>query len=296
MFERLTDRFIKTMAFARQSAEEHRHDLITPIHITIGLLGVSDSVAVGLLKELGVDTDKLSSSAVAIVEMTPLGQLTIGRLPQGPGAKRVIEFAIAEARELGHLHVGTEHVLLGLLRADNPTLRPLWQEAHIDLPQTRWELLKFLLNVSHAALKTSPPNSTRAPEPVGAYPSCRRVGNLLFISGQGPRQRGDKNIPGVRLDAAGKMIDYDIEAQVRAVMQNLRYILEENGSSWERIVDMTCFLTDLPRDFAEYNRVYAEYFPAGPNQPCRTTVGISSLPQGASAPIAFEVKAIATIG
>jgi 2-aminomuconate deaminase len=136
---------------------------------------------------------------------------------------------------------------------------------------------------------------TKAPEPVGAYPTCRKVGNLLFISGQGPRQRGSKDIPGVTLDAHGKVVDYDIEAQVRAVFQNLRFILEENGSSWERIVDMLCFLTDLERDFAVYNRVYAEYFPAGPSQPCRTTVGISSLPRGGSAPIAFEVKAVATL-
>lgn len=91
------------------------------------------------------------------------------------------------------------------------------------------------------------------------------------------------------------MIDYDIEPQVRAVFQNLRYILEENGSSWDRIVDMLCFLTDLERDFATYNRVYAEYFPPGPSQPCRTTIGISHLPRGGNAPIAFEVKAIATL-
>ena len=136
---------------------------------------------------------------------------------------------------------------------------------------------------------------TRAPEPVGAYPPCRKVGNLLFISGQGPRQRGSKDIPGVTLDASGKMIDYDMEAQVRAVMQNLRYILEENGTSWDRLVDMTCFLTDMQRDFAVYNRVYAEFFPPGANQPCRTTLGISSLPQAGNAPIAFEVKAVATV-
>lgn len=136
---------------------------------------------------------------------------------------------------------------------------------------------------------------TRAPEPVGAYPPCRKVGNLLFISGQGPRQRGSKDIPGVTLDASGKMIDYDMEAQVRAVMQNLKYILEENHTSWDRLVDMTCFLTDMQRDFAVYNRVYAEYFPQGANQPCRTTLGIASLPQAGNAPIAFEVKAIATV-
>lgn len=136
---------------------------------------------------------------------------------------------------------------------------------------------------------------TKAPEPVGAYPPCRKVGNLLFISGQGPRQRGSKDIPGVVLGPDGRMASYDMEAQVRAVFQNLRYILEENGSSWDRIVDMTCFLTDMQRDFAVYNRVYAEFFPPGPSQPCRTTVGVASLPQGGSAPIAFEVKAIATL-
>ena len=136
---------------------------------------------------------------------------------------------------------------------------------------------------------------TRAPEPVGAYPPCRKVGNLLFISGQGPRQRGSKDIPGVTLDASGTMIDYDMEAQVRAVMQNLRYILEENHTAWDKLVDMTCFLTNMERDFAVYNRVYAEFFPPGAHQPCRTTLGISSLPQAGNAPIAFEVKAVATV-
>ncbi|MBY0308074.1 MAG: RidA family protein [Phycisphaerales bacterium] len=136
---------------------------------------------------------------------------------------------------------------------------------------------------------------TRAPEPVGAYPYVRRAGGLLFISGVGPRQRGSKEIPGVTRDAGGAMTGYDMAAQVHAVMRNLRWILEENGSSWEKLVDMTCFLTDLPRDFAVYNRLYAEYFPPGPNQPCRTTLGISHLPQAGSAPIAFEVKAVAAL-
>jgi len=136
---------------------------------------------------------------------------------------------------------------------------------------------------------------TRAPEPVGNYPPARRVGNILFISGQGPRRRGTKDIPGVTLDAQGQVLDYDMEAQVRSCFQNLRYILEENGSSWEKLVDMTCFLTDMKRDFAVYNRLYAEYFPPGPNQPCRTTIEIKSLPTAGNAPIAFEVMAIATV-
>jgi 2-aminomuconate deaminase len=136
---------------------------------------------------------------------------------------------------------------------------------------------------------------TKAPEPVGAYPYVHRAGGLMFVSGVGPRQRGSKDIPGVTLDAAGKMVSYDMEAQVRAVMQNLRWILEENGSGWEKIVDMTCFLTDMERDFSVYNRVYAEYFPTGPGQPCRTTIGITALPRGGNAPIAFEVKAVAAV-
>lgn len=138
--------------------------------------------------------------------------------------------------------------------------------------------------------------STRAPEPVGAYPSARRVGNLLFLSGQGPRQRGSKDIPGVVLGPDGKIVSYDVAAQVRAVFQNVRYVLEEHGSSMEQIVDVTCFLTNMEKDFPAYNKAYAELFPAGPNQPCRTTIGILALPQGGNAPIAFEAKVIATVG
>jgi len=137
---------------------------------------------------------------------------------------------------------------------------------------------------------------TKAPEPVGAYPTARRVGNLLFLSGQGPRQRGSKDIPGVVLGPDGRMVSYDIEAQVRAVFRNIAFVLEEHGSSMDRIVDVTCFLTNLEKDFAAYNRVYAQLFPPGPNQPCRTTIGISALPQGGNAPIAFEAKVVATVG
>lgn len=139
-------------------------------------------------------------------------------------------------------------------------------------------------------------HSTRAPEPVGAYPHARRVGDLLFLSGVGPRQRGSKDIPGVRLDAQGRMIDYDIEAQCRACFDNVRLILDEAGSKWENIVDVMTFLTDMKRDFAAYNRVYAEYF-AGPGKPnpTRTTIEVGALPQGGNAPIAVEVKVVATV-
>jgi len=132
-------------------------------------------------------------------------------------------------------------------------------------------------------------NSSKAPEPVGLYPHARRVGNLLFLSGVGPRERGAKKIPGVELDEMGKIISYDIEAQCRSVFKNVRYILEDAGSSWEKIVDVTVFLTNMRNDFEIYNRIYAEYFKD--NLPCRTTVEINKLPT----PIAIELKVIATI-
>jgi 2-aminomuconate deaminase len=131
--------------------------------------------------------------------------------------------------------------------------------------------------------------SSRAPEPVGAYPHFRRVGNLLFLSGVGPRERGTKDIPGSVLDTSGAIVSYDIEAQCRSVFQNVRYILEDAGSAWENIVDVTVFLTNMKDDFASYNRLYAEYF--GDNKPCRTTVEVTALPT----PIAIELKVIATI-
>jgi 2-aminomuconate deaminase len=129
-----------------------------------------------------------------------------------------------------------------------------------------------------------------AAEPVGAYPHARRVGGLLFLSGIGPRVRGESAIPGVVLDARGEVVDYDIAAQCHAVMRNVRAVLEASGSSWERLVDVTVFLTDIRRDFEIYNRVYGEYFP-GPARPCRTTVEVRRLPT----PIAIELKCIATI-
>ena len=132
-------------------------------------------------------------------------------------------------------------------------------------------------------------NSINAPEPVGLYPHARRVGNLLFLSGVGPRQRGTKQIPGVELSETGEIISYDIEKQCRSVFQNVRYILDDAGSSWERIVDVTVFLTNIREDFSTYNRIYAEYF--ADSQPCRTTVEVNNLPT----PIAIELKVIATI-
>ncbi len=131
--------------------------------------------------------------------------------------------------------------------------------------------------------------SNLAPEPVGSYPHARQVGNLLFLSGIGPRERGSKEIPGVTLDANQNISDYDIATQCHSVFRNVRTILEEAGSSWDRLVDVTVYLTNMQADFSTYNRLYAEYFAT--NQPCRTTIEVKSLPT----PIAIELKCIATI-
>jgi 2-aminomuconate deaminase len=132
-------------------------------------------------------------------------------------------------------------------------------------------------------------NSSKAPEPVGLYPHAKRVGNLLFLSGVGPREKGTKVIPGVTLDANGKIQSYDIEKQCRSVFQNVKYILEDSGSSWDKIVDVTVFLTNMKDDFPIYNKLWAEYFAENP--PCRTTLEINCLPT----PIAIELKVIATV-
>jgi 2-aminomuconate deaminase len=134
--------------------------------------------------------------------------------------------------------------------------------------------------------------STRAPEPVGAFPHAKRVGDLLFLSGIGPRVRGSKEIPGVTLDSAGNIVSYDIETQCRAVFENVSLVLEDAGAKWNDIVDVTVFLTNMKKDFPIYNRIYPEYF-AGPDKPnpTRTTIEIGALPT----PIAIELKVIATI-
>lgn len=129
--------------------------------------------------------------------------------------------------------------------------------------------------------------SQKAPEPVGAYPHSRKVGDLLFLSGVGPRKRGSKEIPGVTLDENNNIIAYDIATQCHSVFENVRLILEDSGSSWDKLIDVTVFLTNMKDDFKIYNQIYAEYFKD--NQPCRTTVEISSLPT----PIAIELKCIA---
>jgi len=128
-----------------------------------------------------------------------------------------------------------------------------------------------------------------APKPVGSYPHARRVGGLLFLSGIGPRTPGSDAIPGNRYDDQGRLLDWDIAAQARAVFANVRAVLEASGARWEDLVDVTVYLTDMARDFAGYNAVWAEYFPDPSTAPCRTTLGITALPT----PIAIELKCIA---
>lgn len=132
-------------------------------------------------------------------------------------------------------------------------------------------------------------STNKAPKPVGLYPHSRKVGNLLFLSGIGPRKPGTDEIPGLVLGKDGQLLDYDIRKQCESVFENVRIVLEESGSSWDKLIDVTVFLTNIPRDFKVYNQVYAEYFKD--NQPCRTTVEINRLPT----PIAIELKCIAVI-
>lgn len=132
-------------------------------------------------------------------------------------------------------------------------------------------------------------NSDKAPDPVGAYPHAKKVGNLLFLSGVGPRKKGSKEIPGVTLDEQGNVASYDIEQQCHSVFENVKLILEASGSSWENLVDVTVFLTNMKKDFPVFNKIYGEYFKR--NQPCRTTVEVNALPT----PIAIELKCIAVV-
>ena len=137
----------------------------------------------------------------------------------------------------------------------------------------------------------TPLTSSRAPQPVGPYPHARRAGNLLFLSGIGPRVPGRSDVPGVTLGADGRVTSYDFESQCHQVFANVRAVLEDAGSSWDRIVDVAVYLTDIGRDFAEFNRLYAMAFPDPTNRPTRTTVEVSRLPTT----IAIELKVIAAI-
>jgi 2-aminomuconate deaminase len=132
-------------------------------------------------------------------------------------------------------------------------------------------------------------NTDRASSPLGAYPHARQLGNLLFLSGIGPRNAIDNLIPGLELDEKGNIIKYDIEAECHAVFANVKAVLEASGSSWEKIIDVTVYLTNMKDDFPIYNKIYSDYFHSV--QACRTTVEVKSLPT----PIAIELKVIATV-
>lgn len=131
----------------------------------------------------------------------------------------------------------------------------------------------------------------KAPGAVGSYPHARRVGDLLFLSGIGPRDPVSNDVPGNEYHASGRLRDYDIAAQTHAVMANVRAVLEASGARWEDLVDVTVYLVDMTRDFTTYNAVWAEYFPDPATAPCRTTLGISALPT----PIAIELKCVAAM-
>jgi len=132
-------------------------------------------------------------------------------------------------------------------------------------------------------------HTDNASKPLGAYPHARKVGNLLFLSGIGPRNPKDNSIPGLKLNKKGEIKKYDIEAECHSVFANVKAVLEASGSSWDKIIDVTVFLTNMKKDFPVYNKIYAEYFTSV--QACRTTVEVKSLPT----PIAIELKVIATI-
>ena len=133
--------------------------------------------------------------------------------------------------------------------------------------------------------------TTNAPKPVGMYPHVRRVGNLLFLSGIGPRDPATDAIAGNEYFADGRVRRYDIDMQARAVFANVRAVLEASGARWEDLVDVTVYLTDMAHDFKAYNAVWAEHFPDAATAPCRTTLGITALPT----PIAIELKCVAQL-
>ncbi|MCX7043677.1 MAG: RidA family protein [Gammaproteobacteria bacterium] len=134
-------------------------------------------------------------------------------------------------------------------------------------------------------------HSDKAPRAVGHYPHARRVGQMLYLSGIGPRNAADNSIPGNVLSEFGSLLSYDIDAQCHSVFANVRAVLEASGAQWGDLVDVTVYLTDMARDFPAYNKIWAEYFPDAATAPCRTTLGITALPT----PIAIELKCLAVL-
>ena len=250
---------------------------IAPVHILQGIVRTPECEAMKLLESITSDAASLCAEVLGMTNATSLP--TAGQ--------SVLSRAEDEARSANRSEVGSAELLLALA-----------QEAmgEVAVVLAKYGITSSSLGGALASARSPATSnaqaimSSLAAEPVGAYAHARRVGNLLFLAGIGPRKRGSKEIPGVRLDAAGNVAGHDIEAQVRSAFENVRLVLEETGSSWDRIVDVTVFLTNIKRDFAIFNRVWAEYFMANP--PARTTVEVGALPT----PIAFEVKVVATVG
>ena len=204
-------------------------------------------------------------------------------------------------KDVGRVHRVAERLQSGTVWVNSWLLRDLrstfWRREAKRRRARRWRGSDSILHrnqdgvceISTGGRPMSDTVSGRAPKPVGAYPHAKRVGNLLFLSGIGPREPGTDAIPGNEYDSAGKVVRYDIAAQCRSVFRNVRTVLDDAGSSWGRIVDVTVFLTNMRDDFATFNRLYAENFTE--NRPTRTTVEVRALPT----PIAIELKVIATI-
>lgn len=308
MTDKLTRNAKQVLSLASDEATVAKLPGITPLNIVQGIARVPESTAFQALVVMGVEMDAFCAEVLAMAESNPLPK----------AGEQVIDRAAKEAKAMGDALVGSEHLLLavaseslgdiGLLLAKYSIMPKLVAQAVASVKRPQPVAVgagaparPAGAGIAGAALRgagaSSRPNaggagtvvSATAAEPVGPYPHARRVGNLLFLSGVGPRKRGAKTIPGVTLDADGTVASYDFEAQVRACFENVRLVLEEAGSSWANIVDATVFLTDMKRDFPTMNRLWAEYFPK--NQPTRTTVEVGALPT----PIAFEVKIIATM-
>jgi 2-aminomuconate deaminase len=297
----------QVLSLAGDEAMIAKASTIAPVHILQGIVRSPESEAAGVLRAIGIDVDSLKAE---VLEMGDASSSTMA-------GQDILSRAENEARSFNALQVGSDHLLAAL------TGETLGEVALVLMKHgiTAKTVSDAISSVKAAARAVRPAPSVPAPraaglvapkpvpsavgsfaraggesivsntaaEPVGAYSHARRVGSLLFLAGIGPRQRGSKEIPGVRLDSLGNVAEYNIEAQVRAAFENVRLVLEESGSSWAHIVDVTVFLTNMKRDFTTYTRLWGEYFQA--DQPTRTTVEVRALPT----PIAFEVKVIATV-
>lgn len=267
---------------------------IAPVHILQGIVRSPESEAAAVLRAIGIDVDSLKS------EVLGMGDVSSSTM----AGQDILSRAENEASSHNAPQVGSDHILAALTGETLGEVALVLMK-HGITAKTVGDAIKSIKAAARAPKTSAAPFASAAPsvpsaaqtivsrsaaEPVGAYAHARRVGPLLFLAGMGPRKRGSKEIPGVTLDAAGNIASYDIEAQVRSTFENVRLVLEESGSNWNSIVDVTVFLTDMKKDFATFNRLWAEYFKT--NQPTRTTVQINALPT----PIAFEVKVIATVG